>query len=271
YADSILSTVNTSDIVSPVAANTQISIFANVIEDYGLDFNGVYLWYDNGSGWTSVPMSLVSGNYTNATFLAYIPEVNAETTVSYFVEVMDNATNTNVSITKNYLTNFPPFIKDVTHLPAYPNGTVTVTVNANMTDSDGITSATLYYSTDGISYIPTSMSIVSGDIYNGMIPAAGAEAVVYYYVKATDANGFESSSSIYIYSIDNQHPTISIPTIDPQYPNAIESVNVSFLIINDGAIGSATLYYTYDGVVWFTSPVYFTGGLNNILFDETFP
>ncbi len=252
--------VDTSGISSPVASDARVSIFANVTDDYGFDFNSVYLWYNNGSGWTSVPMNFVSGNYTNATFQAYIPPANAETTVFYYVEVMDNASNANVSITKNYLTNLPPFIENVTNVPEYPNGTTAVTVYANITDSDGISSATLYYSTDGITYTPTSMNIFSGDIYNGTIPAIGSTTIVYYYISATDTNGFSNSSPIFTYFVDAEPPDFGTPGIDPEYPNATVDVNVTIDITDNIEVKNATLFYSYDGITWYNTSMNSTGG-----------
>ncbi|UCG69444.1 MAG: PKD domain-containing protein [Thermoplasmata archaeon] len=272
YADGLHPVVvDIGDVTGPVATNAQVSIFANVTDDFGLNFNNTYLWYDNGTGWTSKQMSFISGNYTNATFQAYIPAAYTEATVSYYVQVMDNASNSNVSITKNYLANFPPFIDNIISLPEYPNGTCTVTVLANITDSDGISVATLYYSIDGVTYTPTPMSIFSGNLYNGTIPQAAPAMIVYYYIKAVDANGFENVSSIYNYTIDYQPPIISVPTIKPPYPNITESVNVSFLLDDNSEIDSAVLYYSYDGIIWLNTTVNIIGDLGVIIFNETFP
>jgi hypothetical protein len=262
---------DTSDVTSPVATNTQISIFANITDDHGFSPNNVYLWYDNGSGWTGVPMNFVSGNYTDATFQAYIPAVNNEVTVFYYIQVTDNASNINISSTKSYLTDFPPFIQNISNLPVLPNGTTPVTVSADIFDNDGISSATLYYSQDGMSYTPAAMTNFSGNTYNGTIPAAGGSSIIYFYIKAVDNNGFENDSLVYNYSIDNEPPNISVPVIDPQYPNITDPVNVTFQIYDEGDIDTATLFYSYNGTDWLSTSVNILGKAGGILFNETFP
>ncbi len=260
YADGIPPiVVDTTTVTSPVATNAQISIFANVTDNYGFNFNNVYLWYDNGSGWASLPMTFVTGNYTNATFQAFIPPSITETTVSYYVEIFDNASNNGISITKNYLTNSPPFIDDVAHNPQYPNVSSTVTVFGNITDIDGISSVTLYYSTDGVTYISTPMALIGGNLYNGTIPPLGS-AIVYYYILAVDTNGFSNSSPIFNYTVDVSLPEFGTPRIDPICPNATVDVMVSIGITDDTEVKNATLYYSYEGITWTPVGMNLSGG-----------
>jgi DNA/RNA endonuclease YhcR with UshA esterase domain len=84
-----------------------------------------------------------------------------------------------------------PTIFNVTRTPVTPGSGVACTVSADITDLDGITSATLYYAV-GIAtgvYTPVTMSIVSGSTWSGVIPGQADGSFVKYYVSATDGAG----------------------------------------------------------------------------------
>lgn len=62
------------------------------------------------------------------------------------------------------------------------------TVNDTITDGSGIASATLYYNLNGGPFSNTAMTNVSGNIWQGIIPAASDSDTVCYYVEAVDAS-----------------------------------------------------------------------------------
>jgi len=263
--------VDLTHIPGLVATNAPTTLYANITDDHSIDFGTVFLWYNNGSGWTQIPMGFVAGNSSNATFQALIPPSNTETTVFYYVSVMDDAGNSNISAFDSFLTDHPPFIRDVTQIPLFPNGSNPVEVRANITDNDGITAATLYYSTDGITYISTPMALVSGNMYNGTVPGLGA-ADVFYYIEAVDGNGLVNRSKVIYYSVDVMPPEFGIPSITPPSPNATVAVDVEVSITDNVGVTEAWLWYSYDGVNWFSTPMTVSGGgAGDILFEETFP
>jgi len=64
------------------------------------------------------------------------------------------------------------------------------TVNAWIKHRTGITSATLYYSTDGgMAYTPVTMTLVSGNDYTAQIPAQAVGTQIFYYVSAQSVSG----------------------------------------------------------------------------------
>ena len=83
--------VNFTSMISPSNSQENMTVFANVTDEYFLGYAS--LWYDDGSGWTSTVMNMVSGNDTNATYQAEIPNVGNETTVFYYIQVFDRASN----------------------------------------------------------------------------------------------------------------------------------------------------------------------------------
>lgn len=84
-----------------------------------------------------------------------------------------------------------PSIFNVSRSPITPGVGVACTVSADITDADGITSATLYYAV-GIGtgvYSPVTMSLTSGVTWSGVIPGQPDGSFVKYYVCATDGAG----------------------------------------------------------------------------------
>lgn len=84
-----------------------------------------------------------------------------------------------------------PSIFNVYRNPVTPTAMQPVDVYADITDSDGITSATLYYAV-GVgttTYTPVTMSLVAGTQWTGVIPGQPDGSFVHYYVCATDGAG----------------------------------------------------------------------------------
>ena len=85
----------------------------------------------------------------------------------------------------------PATIASVERNPLVPNATQTVTVTADIFDTDGIvTSATLYYTADQTApanlFQSVAMTNTSGSIYTATIPANPLDSVVRYFVEAVD-------------------------------------------------------------------------------------
>jgi hypothetical protein len=79
-------------------------------------------------------------------------------------------------------------------------------------------------------------------VYEGIIPATGATETVYYYVEATDQAGNSNSSAVLTYETTT-HPELSLVSISPKYPNAIDNVTVQAEITDDYSITEVTLTY----------------------------
>ena len=81
-----------------------------------------------------------------------------------------------------------PSIFNITRTPTAPTSTDSVQICADITDLDGICSATLYYVTGvgGSSYTSVPMSLLSGDTYCAKIPPQPDGTFVKYYVCAED-------------------------------------------------------------------------------------
>jgi len=93
-----------------------------------------------------------------------------------------------------------PAITGIIQTPASPDPSDDVTVTANIIDNVSVASASLDYSVNGgeMEAIPMTND---GDLYTGTIPAQPADAVVQYYITATDDVGGISTSATFSYVV----------------------------------------------------------------------
>ncbi|KPV63587.1 MAG: PKD domain protein [Candidatus Bathyarchaeota archaeon BA2] len=149
----------------------------------------------------------------------------------------------------------PPTIVEVLRCPPTPNYNEAVTVIANVTDDvgSGIESVILYYSTDAITWINTTMSPVCNDLYSAKIQPKPYNTVVVYYIYASDKVGNTATSRPFFYRVaDLLPPVISDVEHLPTSPNYIETVTVSTSVTEPpeaSGVGFVILSYG-DGSVW---------------------
>ena len=255
--------VDISDVANPMNSLNYSDVFANITDNHGI--GDVDLWYSlDGFVWNSVSMSQIAGTATAGTFRGTIPQVIFETTVFYYAEVNDLASNSATSISKSFNTNNPPDIMDVSHAPALPNGTANVLVSANISDSDGLNLVNLYYHNGSWQTVP--MTWVSGDRYEATIPAINDNVTIFYNFETIDNIGMRNITTNYGYNIDAEIPFIGIPQIDLEYPNVHSFVNVSLPVLdNRSGIDKTTLWYSTDNMGnWTDVP------MGDRIFYETF-
>ncbi|MEE9150861.1 MAG: hypothetical protein V3U20_03405, partial [Thermoplasmata archaeon] len=112
---------------------------------YAHSFNNIFGYLGEVSvEWESSNTSVgtVTASGVSTTFQA-VGEGTCKITATYEGSITNETGNIKVIVV--------PEIKNVMNLPANPNGTCLVTVYADITDSNGIQNATLYYSYDGVS------------------------------------------------------------------------------------------------------------------------
>jgi hypothetical protein len=93
-------------------------------------------------------------------------------------------------LVENPLGDTVPVIASVTCANWVPTASTPIVVRADITDNIGVSSATLYYrNSDGVtpgSWSSTPMTVVSGSLYEGTIPATHPQSQVDFYLQATD-------------------------------------------------------------------------------------
>lgn len=89
--------------------------------------------------------------------------------------------------------NLGPTIEGFHHSPARPSSNRAVTVEAHITDPNGVAQATLHWSINGTTFTPVAMTKVEGSLYRGQIPGRFNNTRVQFYVEARDQNGATST------------------------------------------------------------------------------
>jgi hypothetical protein len=86
-----------------------------------------------------------------------------------------------------------PLFRNTTELPATADTTGPYIVTSEITDDEGITSALLYYRSDGGRFAQVPMQLTEGFTYQGEIPGHGYETTVDYYLSAEDTEGNDAT------------------------------------------------------------------------------
>ncbi len=91
-----------------------------------------------------------------------------------------------------YATNLGPTFARFGHSPVVPQPNQAVTVSVAASDPQGVTSCTLWWSTDSSAWSSAAMTL-SGGVYRGTVPGFSAATLVQFYVQATDGLGTSST------------------------------------------------------------------------------
>ncbi len=175
----------------------------------------VILSYYNGTQWINVTARGARSVLTNYT--ATIPVFPERFVVLYRIYANDSQDQWSISPTYNYtVADTPPLVAYIVYLPETPTDQDPVTVRVNVTDGTNVSIVTLYYSFDGVVYLPLVMNHINGNLYEIAIPAyPGAMPFfqftnVLFRVEATDFYDNTRVSATYAYLVQG-----SLPGIDP--------------------------------------------------------
>jgi len=151
-----------------------------------------------------------------------------------------------------------PVITNIVINPLDPTSTDAVNVFADVAPQGvaSITSVKLFWGTvSGSLTNEIVMNMVSGSTYgtSSAIPAQISGTTVYYKVEAIDNTPVTSTSVEMSYFIGNLAPVISSILITPVAPNETETVSVSATVTDDNAVGTVTLWWSTDGIIFANS------------------
>ena len=233
------------------------------VTDAGSSVATVVLYYRvDGGGWTPVVMSPTAGdNYDGA-----IPPQVRNSLVEYYINATDNADNwvidDNLGSYYSYTVedNTDPVISNVDQIPSVVSPVDTVDVECDVTDpGSGVSAVHLYYRVDSGVWIVVVMSSVSGDTYEGTIPAQVLNSSIQYYINATDnASNFaidDNGGSYYSYTVgDMDGPLIQNIDRTPTTVEYDDTPQVSCDVTDVGSgVQEVMFYYRTGGTGFFTS------------------
>ncbi len=194
--------------------------------------------------WTAIGSSV---NVTSTTYTEYSETVNLPGDDIFFrirnIEdkerlLIDDLTVTDYS--GGAVTT--PIISGISNTPDTPSPSEDCVISATITDDGSITSVEINWGlTSGSLTNTVSMSLDSGDIYTGTIPAQADGATVYYTVSATDNDTNTETSDERSYNV--VLPIVSTPYFTPDGGIYSETQSVEIFCSTVGA----SIYYTIDG------------------------
>lgn len=278
-------TVTPDDQAPPVIAHTPVpndqiagqpvTVSADVTDASGVASVTLYYKRQADALYTSIAMTSAGNTYT-----ADIPAASvAAPGVDYYLEASDTRSPANLgrepANAPQTVHSFAVIVPDtsapsITHTPianGQPTG-VTVSVGADVTDSSGVQSVTLFYrAMGGGAYSSVTMS-AQGASYSAQIPAGAVTAPgMQYYLEAADTAGNTGRApqtapatpySFTVAPADTAPPSIThTPVPDGRSPNT--PVVVTANVTDGSGVQNVTLFYRTRGTTTF-SPTAMTGG-----------
>lgn len=190
-------------------AGQNISISANIVDADGSISKVVIDWgTSSGAMDNSLEMSK-----NNNTYSVSMPGNQQSGIIYYRISAIDNSEGTsyyNNSIT--ILANQLPSISNITLNPSSPTSADAIIVSANVTDPEGrLGSALVQWSVSENTLKNQVPMTNTASSFSATIPAQASGSIVYYRLKAVDAEGNEALSIISSFTVNS--------------PNSIDDVN----------------------------------------------
>lgn len=152
--------------------------------------------------------------------------------------------------------NLPPIIKNTTSSPCIPNAGDVVTVSSTITDDFTITGASLCYRVEPETlFTCVAYTTAPGDsVYSGTIPGQAEDALVSYYVSATDdsnATSYDPSGApayTYKYRVGYQsiYDVQTVPAGGDISPYVGQLVNLRGIVTDGVNVFDDTFFYLED-------------------------
>jgi len=257
----------------PITYNQTVYVEVHLLEDpKASGINTVLVYWYNGISWLPIPMAQVNGSAFDAYYNATIPSTSYGITVQFYIWANDSAGA--ASINDNAGGNYSYFVNDfwgptissieVTNIPVTYNMTANVTCQVTEPTSPanaaGVDSVILIYY-NGSTWINSTMSLKSGDAYNGnysvLLPYLPYCTTVQYWIWVNDSAGNptfnDNSSNYYSYHVEdlwgptllnpsyinppttyNNTANITIDVQEPIFPALSSGVNTVLLVYWNG-------------------------------------
>ncbi|MHA1426979.1 MAG: hypothetical protein ACTSQI_13405 [Candidatus Helarchaeota archaeon] len=231
------------------------------------------IWYSaNESNWFQQIMHLSEGTSQNGIWKGIIPPNPLNSTITFYIEAIDNLTNFLKVGPFNYTISdrTPPELINITQFPAIPSATDMVQINVSLKDTSGIQDVQLLYKYNSSGWTSNTLSLAQGSningIWTGSIPPFGNGTVVHYYINASDMfdnlliTPENAPINTYGYKVAEADTTaIPITTVDlvPSTPTYHDNVTISAIInisTEISGLNNLTLCYSinYSSLIYQT-------------------
>ncbi len=230
--------------------NDTVIISATILEDNAVNSAMLFYRVNVNASWTTVPMSLLSGN----NYFAQIPAQAVGTVVEYYINVTDvDGYSSRTPLYQYVVTDLtPPLILTLTRMPSLPTNIDDVTIAIQAYDTGtSIDQVTVSFQINEGAWQVVSATF-NGTHYVAMIPAQSYGTNVTYFVIVRDTAGNEMYSSMDAYTvIDGIPPQILDVNFAPVNPTTHDTVTITAAIIDsESGIVSVNLSYQVNGGTW---------------------
>ncbi|MHA2138879.1 MAG: hypothetical protein ACW98G_13445 [Candidatus Hodarchaeales archaeon] len=249
---------NVTEIIT-ISELDPLVINATISDNWALDNTTAFLvyTYDNNTYYQAL-MTQITGNETNAVYQAISP-ATSQAIVYYYIEITDLSGLLGQSGNYSYLVDRIPTLNSQLTIPIFPHANFTVTINATVSDDNGISSVILYYSSNS-TWDQIGMNLNQG-VYQGTIPETVNDTNVDYIISMTDTFGHQINTSLFSYYSDGLAPIFTNIAHTPTQPNADAPVLIQAIITDLSGIQNATLSYSTDsGFSWANLSMNFNTG-----------
>ena len=249
---------------------TSVNVFATITDNYYVSTSQYTSYYYNG-GWTDVSMSDTGSNNV---WKSTIGPFTKGTTIQYKIKAYDQAGNLATSSTYSFYIKDSDLSPPTIDNPVYPHNPTENTdmqISVNVTDISGISSVTLYYSTDDVSFTPYTMTFVSGNTFSYNLGTFSKGTQIWFYIKATDnslnnnVGTNDNGGQNYYVSVgdsDTTPPTISNVNVSPAKPGYQDMITIWATVSDSNGIKNVTLYYAINNSsTWFSATMTNNSGL----------
>jgi len=156
-----------------------------------------------------------------------------------------------------FVGNQPPAVAGVSHSPYVPSSSESVTITATVTDDAAVAGVSMVYQVNGGGWAPMPMNLVSGDVYDAILPAYPNLSVVEYYVEATDDMGETNASPTNTYTVYDVFPCGDIAAM-----RVLDTAGVPVMVNQRVFVcGTVTATNQFDAT---RGPIYITGSTGSM-------
>jgi hypothetical protein len=237
------------------------TINANITDNVGIQTAFVY-YRINGSVWQNKSMNFIGG----ISYSAFFTGIGRASYIQYYIQAIDNSTNSNNAFNNNSGNGYNftiqdatgPLIYNINHIPSTPTTTDNINITVASNDPSGIKNVTVFYRINYGVWLNILTSSLNGYDYSVLLGPFGDATFIQYYIQAWDNSSFMNTA---INDNTGQYFNVTVKEINPPmigfvwhdpmnvYPYQNISINAN--ITDDTGILNAIAYYRVNGSSWY--------------------